>query len=845
MRITKLATVGYSRLLLSGIRSFTYTPTLPIQSILGTNGSGKSSILDLLTPLPPDPDDFTKDGSKDIEFEHDGNFYRIVSKFVPKTLHTLYKNGSIEHENVNTSIILDECKERFKLTPAIHQLLLGTDIDYMFHAMSGAKRREWFTILSPTNYDYAIGLHKRLHKTANEYESGVKLDKRSLVGENAKIISASEEARIQGEVAVLHQELKRLYAIQAPVEHELVTLEQDATSLEDQLSRLAFEMRGFSSRLGPKSNPYRQERNEWGEMEPAPVMSLDEMQEIVNRTRVDIGAQETKLNGFVRQHEELEKKHAVLKKAEEDGLSNFAEKVADFNQQIEALKATQRLGLDIPGAEAALQTVKRIRPMLTELFSALPINDDRRYGRDQLKIMRAQVYSIKDQIAAHQGKIDGLREKHLHLEAHRTNQGQECPSCHHRWVNGYDAKIHQLIKDELDKLLHEKNGLEKWLQGTETTVTAIEDYFQQYRTYMGVVSSTPALEAFWTRLTTNNLVTDAPKSVIRELTYLEEDLQVAVQIEALVQKRSALSALQESAAAYGSATLSEVTTQLDVCNAQIRACTFELNRLRKQYADYTSYVWDLTEVTKIGMQVEDMLHDLAHVQANTVETLRREAIQVCIRQTQSQLARKEDLLAGIQAQKNIVADLEARIDERIFDGEVWRLMEQAMSPKDGIIADGLYGSIRNFVAQMNAFVARVWTYPLEVLPCGTSGENGAELDYVFPLMVNGVKRKDVKRSSKGIAEIVNLAYRITAMRYLGLEDYPLFMDEFAANLDKEHRFAAGAVIASLMESGKYSQLFMVSHYVEGYGAFPNSETCVLDTRNIVVPEHYNRHVVLN
>ncbi len=841
MRFTKLKLVGYSRLLLSNIRTFTYTPSLPIQSVLGTNGSGKSSLLGELTPLPPDPDDYSKDGMKDIEFTHDGNFYRVVSKFSPKTLHTLYINGTIHHDNVNTSVLRDTCKQLFKITPEIHELLLGTDSSVMFHAMSAPDRRKWFTLFSPTSYEYAIGLHKRTHKRANEYESAIKLDRRSLVGEDAKVISPAEEARLQGEVTALHQELKRLYALQAPIE-------RNAEEILTHSEKLSKELVGISNLLmqsrleTPLGNPFHQERDDWGMLEPMPIRSLEELNEVLARLRTDVGATEAVLNQLVKTHEELDKKHAILKKAEEDGLSNFAEKIAGFNVEINQILSQRRLKLDFEDAAAALRALRTVQPILANCFADLPSNADRRFGREPMRKRREELLASQDKVLKLQGKFDALREKHLHLEAHKQNAGQECPSCHHRWVSGYDAKIHGLIKEELETVGEALKAAQAEVELGKERIAEMDAYFLLYREYTTCVASTPSLQPFWDHIAAQEYPTDSPRAVPREATFLEEDLQRSIQAEEIIRRKAELSSLQQSAAVFGSANLEEVKGQLQASDTAIGETTFKLKQLRRQLEEYGQYWRDLVNAMQLGEEVERLQNQLLSVTDELVESLRREAIQVCIRQTQSQLARKEDLLAGIQAQKNIVLDLQSRIEEREQDGAVWRLVEKAMSPKDGLIADGLYGSIRNSVAQMNAFIKRVWSYPLVIEPCGIAGDTGAELDYIFPLLVDGKRRKDVKKGSRGMHEIVNLAFKVMGMKYLGLTDWPLFLDEFAANLDKEHRFAAGAVIASLMESGQYPQLFMVSHYVEGYGAFPNSEVCVLDSRNIVVPAHYNQHV---
>ena len=83
------------------------------------------------------------------------------------------------------------------------------------------------------------------------------------------------------------------------------------------------------------------------------------------------------------------------------------------------------------------------------------------------------------------------------------------------------------------------------------------------------------------------------------------------------------------------------------------------------------------------------------------------------------------------------------------------------------------------------------------------------------------------------------------MVYLGLDDYPLYLDELAPDLDEKHRINIISFVRSFIESGRCSQCFMVSHYATGYGSFTGSEILVLDDENLLnVPSVYNKHAVI-
>lgn len=93
-------------------------------------------------------------------------------------------------------------------------------------------------------------------------------------------------------------------------------------------------------------------------------------------------------------------------------------------------------------------------------------------------------------------------------------------------------------------------------------------------------------------------------------------------------------------------------------------------------------------------------------------------------------------------------------------------------------------------------------------------------------------------------EIVNLAFKLTGMLYLGLTDYPLYLDELGAAFDEQHRINVMNFVKQLMEVNQHSQMFLISHYAASWGVFTGAQVLVLDGSNIAIPQEYNKHAVL-
>ena len=67
---------------------------------------------------------------------------------------------------------------------------------------------------------------------------------------------------------------------------------------------------------------------------------------------------------------------------------------------------------------------------------------------------------------------------------------------------------------------------------------------------------------------------------------------------------------------------------------------------------------------------------------------------------------------------------------------------------------------------MNAFIGKVWTYPLVIQSCSVVEGENIDLDYKFPMLINEGESpiSDISKGSRGMKEIINLAFRLTAMQ---------------------------------------------------------------------------------
>jgi ABC-type cobalamin/Fe3+-siderophores transport system ATPase subunit len=837
MRYTCLILKGFKRFALGQVQSFTIQPSEIVQLILGTNGSGKSCLLRELTPLPASSADYHKDGSKEIHITDAGHQYRLTSSFGATTRHSFVKDGEELNPGGTGTVQRELVRHTFGVTTETHELGLGAE---RFTAMGPARRREWFTKLSDVRYDYAITVYNRLKDEWRNVAGSLKLDRKQLVLEQAKIITQEEQAKLDEEVKGLHADLTQLIELRAPIERTVEEIDIDRRARESLLHAMSRQLLAMRTQA-----PLDCVAEDSGLPKKLTFENTDDVDHHVETIRHRITAQEAVLTRCVTDHEKLKKTVDILRRRGTDDLKTLHGRISQLQEARLKLLRKRRLGLEGFDASAAMQSFMSISETLTEKLSALPTNEEGRFSSVRLQEERERVLKLRKISTQTTTRLAQLQAQKQHVEQHRAKGSITCPKCRHVFTQGASEETLQQVIKDISETTEALASNEKRVTHSEESVATIQAYGDLYRQILQIIRMAPALQPFWDELTGTNDLKLAPAKVIGRLALLGEDLKLEVTAAAYEAEIGEVTKLLAQSERLGDATLGESCQKLLESGHTIEALTATLSAQRKSLGEFLQYRKKLAEALALADRIEIACRDFEKLTLEQVEILYRTSIHQCVRQVQSTLARKEEILANLNQHKAIVANLETTIARRALEEEALVAAMQELSPTDGLIAQGLTGFIRASTREMNQLIRQIWVYPLEIMPCGLGGEGGAELDYRFPLKVNSEDNApDVSKGSTGIQEIVDLAFMVVAMKYLGLDDGPLLLDEFGAVFDAEHRNNVVKAVKQLMETRPFSQLFMISHYAATYGAFSNVQTCVLDGRNIAVPKVYNTHVTM-
>lgn len=827
MKYLYIELVGFKRFSLNHIERFSMTITQAVQLILGTNGSGKSSLMEQISPLPAVHSDFSKQGSKLIKISHNQHIYTLKSVFSPSQKHSFLRGDEELNEGGTVTVQRELVKRHFGITPELHDLALGNEC---FTNMSPSRRKEWFIRLCDTNYDYAIKVYNKLREKHRDVQGAIKLAKIRLVKESEKLIQDDEEKRMHQEAQRLHECLQELTEYRKPIEQDLELLQIMHSELDNKLFRVAKTLKALQ--------------------ESAPKLSSDEayLEDILTESDQQLHRARAFIEAHTSDYHKNQKKIDALQKAEQQTIETIESSLLTLQQEQKDISATLLFPQDVERASSALEAFLTVRHTLIEVYGVIPENRDRRYRQEFLRITKEERAALETTKVSLNEKLQNKRAKLMHLLEHKDRPDAQCPGCHHKFSLRYDEQEHMRLELEISQM---QNKLDQTvlpeIQKLDEYLTQCSEYVQHYRQYMQCVNGWPILAQYWAWLGEEKVLIEKPSSGMHYLAQIENDLRSRTRLEAIHKqiedKQKLLTSLRDVGGS-DLASLIEENRQLDeALAAQSKRLLAIANEKTWAQQDKQRLIQLRASVAK----VRELIQSKRQCNKDEIETIRRTELNGAIRQLHSALASRENVLSSVAQQKQIVDHIAHDIANLEKEEQALGILVKQLSPTEGLIAEGLYGFIHNFIHQMNLFIQKVWTYPLAIQGCSMEEGDSLDMDYRFPLLVQGNDNRvsDVAKGSVGMKEIINLAYRLTAMRYLGLQEYPLILDEWGGAMDEAHRHHASYVIKSLVEQNACSQLFMVSHYFAQYGALSNAEICVLNNLNITVPKEYNTHVSLS
>lgn len=833
--ITRLLLVNYTRMSEAGISRFLFEPDSAhtLQLILGSNGSGKSSLFHVLWPLPADANDFTaNDGLFEIDFQYKGHQYQIRSVFAEKSYHHFIKDGIELNDDHKIGMCYTLCEEHFKVTNEIRNLALGYE---KLTTMGPARRRYWMVKLADSDFTYAMSRYKKITETHRDTQGSIKRLSKRLLDEKNKMTPPETVIKINEE----YREIKELMT-------EIYNSKNSQIEPSDKIR----------DSLGDNHQVLKQTVKEIDQLNldlitASGFTSIEDVNTAHDVTKVEIASQQQLLQQHYQEHTRIKKKYDAMIKAGTESMTDLNNRLTDTIALIEKEKVHLCYPTVKPATNntyaQALQLIDSVYFELYEKINLLPSNVDL-YSRSQAETSQGRVEFDTKQLNALEMRIMRLKADIDHQRDHVQKNNTVCPQCQYTWSQKASESDLQKAELLIVQLTEDKEKLITSIEKHRQYLGNYNVYAEQYRDVIRLMKSSFILVNYFNAINPDNLLVTNPQSVANDLSIVKKDLFHQAEIERLTVIMNAIHEKLELKKSLATDTLEFLEAELKLLEEKTGSTTVLIRNLNDKLKSTQLLIQQNNQINKLNTQLKGHYTTSRELTKQFIYSRYQEALTQLILALQTQLVRKEDVLSQITNQQNVLAEIDHQLEEAIMEERISRAMHMALSPTTGAIAEGLYRFMNVFVHRLNIIINSIWNSSLKIEPFVLQ-EGQADLDYKFPYTgKTEVPKNDVSEGSKSMIELFNYSFRHCALQQLGLGFLPVFLDEFEAPFDDVHRERIIYFIKKLLDDEVAGQIFTISHYESSHGAFSGlAQTCVLSKDNLMLSTNgvYNEHVTIN
>lgn len=806
MKILSLELYKYDRFMLKGIEYFRYEPDTVIQIILGPNGSGKSSLLKELSPLPADLNEYTKGGYKRIKILHNNFTYELLSEKGEKgNMFSFLKDGNELNQGHTVTVFRDIVRVEFGISPEIHELMTG---NIRFSEMDTAARRSWFTRLPSTDYTYAIRYYKKLSEALRDATGAIKHVAGKLLTEKDKAISDAE-------LETIKEDLKHLKNYLTYVLESKKSVPYSVNEAESYISEANANIIFVYKRMAKLISSFNNIDN---------ARSIEELATQFKDVHAEYASANRLLTHIFNEASKLEQSIEELERNQADSVEHLQKKMSERKSYINSILNTITLNLEFADPLSALESLNTASVYLLEITNELKPDPSRSYGREFYDKLCIQEQDLLRRITIHRTQIEQWVSERKVLLHQKEHNNVTCPECTHVFNTMYSANA--LI--EIEKCIEDAStivtGLEKSVEEVVYERTALVERFELLKGFTQVTKSYSNLSPFWDYLRTKVLF-DCPEQTVCAIETLRSDLMVQCEVHRLSEDDKREAESLKIMTSFKNASLSDLKIEYERLSTEVYQLQEKKTSLQYKLKTIESALSIAKEVHDLKLELETSLDDRKERLESLTDIIQNELRSKMIQAIQMEITSRENKVSSITSHNRIITDLESQLDNLQKRKDVLYAATKVLSPSEGLIAKGITGFINHFVGQMNNFIKKIWTHRFEIVPI--IPDANLNLDYKFELKIgdNG-SSSDISKISRGQKEIIDLAFRTIAAQYLGLGHSPLYLDEFGASFDKEHRQAVSEMMHSLSSTSSFSQVYIISHYEEMYGSFKNTDITV-------------------
>lgn len=822
MRFIHLSLKRLKRLELSNIEEINIAIVKNIVLLIGSNGSGKSTIIEELSPLPANHQNYRRGGHKIIIIEHNNNHYELKSIFYEdKPRYHFIKNGEELNPGKTMTVYKELVYTEFKLTTDIHNVLIGKTT---FEGMSVAQRRKWFTNIPGVDYEYAIQYYRKLKERTKVYQTTIKDLHSKLIKEKSKLLDVNDERELNVRIKELTDDLHHFIKLKPNREPTPVSYNESLTKYSNEANRLLKSHSTVLSSLG-----------HFIDVDTDKVKS--EIVDITNRADAikymmsDLAIQLDAVRLEVLKYEEVNI----------DTINNSSSLIESCNKDIESIISSLfDKSIDEQYGYPSLQKLNRIIELVNnnlsyfEYLSSESIPDlNNQFTQERLSYCIKELSDIDVVLTDLNNQYNVNRTELQHQEKHRDNPDTECPKCNHVWKAGYDYNVYNRLLSTREKINHDTEELTVKRKKLADLIETISYQVKVRAKLLDIERYYPDLSVLVADIQ-EALITN-PSSIISYVHKVLMDLKSLMKIHSLKERIDEINKEVSKKADYDAIKLQTMKANMDALEVKYNELSTKYSSILQKKRDNEFILQQRAILEKVNNELEYFTQLVDNFKRNVGATLFYRYVNSAIVYLKTEISVAQESITNNTLRQRTVKMIEDDIKMIETKSELLEKSCEILSPTTGLIAQGLTRFLNAFASDMNHFISLVWSYPLELV-CEQFQNDEVDLDFKFKVAVNDNDPvDDVSSTSSGQKEIIDLAFRKINTNYLGLTNHPLYLDEFGTKMDHAHRNRAVRVIEDMITESSSIQVFMVSHYSSAYSSLNNAQVIILHPNNVVVP----------
>lgn len=790
---------------------------------VGSNGSGKSSIVGESTPHAADTSLYFEGGYRQAIWTVDDKEYELTSSIGAKK-HThsfclVLPDGTREEMNHGHTVTVYKSlvDSIFGISKESHDIAIGR---LNLTEMRPGERKALFTSLSANDYTYALGYYKRLFTLYRDTQGSLRTDQGRLVELKAGVVNGDEEKTCVEEIRKLKVQVEALMDVRPNVSEPRHEVERKIDNIRKDIQKL---YTGFMDYSKKNKGLF-------------PLESEDFLRNKVSMLEASYQVNENFIDTSYRAFNEATKILESMTKNSSDSVKGLETQLEQLNEKflgyeyayLSSATNVQEALVCIKDAQASFH------PVRDSIFAMDP--EDAQNGT----ALQSAVSRLSDERFHLSKTVENLAREVDEINKHEHDPGVECPKCSFKFNPLFSKQKVLNLSGDLERSKKELENVNVALSNTQTSLTRVQSFNRGQDVWHAYIRKYPSLNDLWSFVMNEKLHFLDPFSIEQHFSFFFTELQKKVDQEitqrAIEDVRKKLEWNKHVDIERLARTEEDVREMQVVLTNAYEKRSVDLEELRH----YKGKAILSQRFRETGDKANALKATLEELISKDYDHMERSALSDFIRNLDVEISFREQKLRQLTTKNAEMIRLETLIAGSEKKIKALKDAMTVLSPSEGLIARGLTGFINHFTSLMNTVIARIATRKMEIPLLKTTNDE-FELDFSIPIEVTTedgslLVPPDIGLCSLGQKEIINLAFRILYLKFKGLDGGILPLDEFGSNLDHVHKQKAFEAIRQLLSISNFSQVFMVSHITSTYGLMDGAGITVLCPANVVIPD---------